>query len=97
MFRIAIVIWKESLSTARFRSEAVAVSGGFGGHTETGLTAVALESTTEETDPWVAVSAEFGEEVKRVAKSGFEVVFVLVGELPGLDLVDGHAALATLR
>jgi len=59
------------------RAEAVAVSGGFGGHTETGLTAVAIESSLEGTDPCSAVSAEFGEEVKRVANSGFEVVFVL--------------------
>jgi hypothetical protein len=59
------------------RAEAVAVSGGFGGHTETGLTAVALESSAPGTDPCAAVSAQFPEEVKRVADSGFEVVFVL--------------------
>jgi len=59
------------------RAEAVAVSGGFGGHTETGLTAVALESSPPGTDPCAQVLAEFGEEVKQVADGGSEIVFVL--------------------
>ena len=59
------------------RAEAVAVSGGFGGSTETGLTAVALVGDSESREPCEAVAAEFGDQVMRAENSGFEVVFVL--------------------
>ena len=57
------------------RAEAVAVSGGFGGATETGLTAVALVGEGEE--PCAAVAAKLGDQVTQTEDSGFEVVFVL--------------------
>ncbi len=57
------------------RAEAVAVSGGFGGATETGLTAVALVGEGEE--PCAAVAATLGDQVTQTEDSGFEVVFVL--------------------
>ena len=59
------------------RAEAVAVSGGFGGSTEAGLTAVALVGHSESREPCEAVAAEFGDQVMRAENSGFEVVFVL--------------------
>lgn len=59
------------------RAEAVAVSGGFGGATETGLTAVALVGDGEGREPCAAVASELGDQMKRVENSGFEVVFVL--------------------
>ncbi len=59
------------------RAEAVTVSGGFGGSTETGLTAVALVGDSESREPCAAVAAELGDQVKQAENSGFEVVFVL--------------------
>ncbi len=59
------------------RAEAVAVSGGFGGSTETELTAVALVGDSESREPCAAVAAELGDQVKQAEHSGFEVVFVL--------------------
>ncbi|MFV2073134.1 MAG: hypothetical protein ACC742_10850 [Thermoanaerobaculales bacterium] len=59
------------------RSEAVAVSGGFGGATETGLTAVALVGDSEGREPCSAVVAELGDQVKQAENNKFEVVFVL--------------------
>jgi len=59
------------------RAEAVAVSGGFWGATETGLTAVALVGDGEGGEPCTAVAAKLGDQVKQTEASGFEVVFVL--------------------
>ncbi len=59
------------------RAEAVTVSGGFGGSTETGLTAVALVGDSESREPCTAVAAMLGDQVKQAENSGFEVVFVL--------------------
>ena len=59
------------------RAEAVAVSGGFGGATETGLTAVALVGEGQSKDPCAAVASKLGDQVTQTEDSGFEVVFVL--------------------
>jgi len=57
------------------RAEAVAVSGGFGGATETGLTAVALVGEGQSKDPCTAVASTLGDQVTQTEDSGFEVVF----------------------
>ncbi len=59
------------------RAEAVAVSAGFGGTTETGLTAVALVGDSESREPCAAVAAKLGDQIMQAENSGFEVVFVL--------------------
>jgi len=59
------------------RAETVALSGGFGGVTEAGLSAIALTADGVENDPCSAVAASFGDDVTTVDNAGFEVVFVL--------------------
>ena len=59
------------------RAEAVALSGGFGGVTEAGLSAVALTAEGGGDDPCAAVTAGLGDAVNVVDSAGFEVVFVL--------------------
>ena len=59
------------------RAEAVALSGGFGGHAEAGLTAVPLVAEASNLSPCDAVAAELGSAVMPAGKAGFEVVFVL--------------------
>jgi hypothetical protein len=59
------------------RAEAVALSGGFGGHAEAGLTAVPLVTEASNLPPCDAVAAELGSVVMPAGKPGFEVVFVL--------------------
>jgi hypothetical protein len=57
------------------RAEAVALSGGFGGTTDAGLTAIALSADGEENCSNVA--AAFDGAARTVENAGFEVVFVL--------------------
>ena len=59
------------------RAEAVALSGGFGGVTEAGLSAIALTAEGAAEGPCGAVAAGLGDEVKIADNAGFEVVFVL--------------------
>ncbi|MCJ7756057.1 MAG: hypothetical protein MUP13_15955, partial [Thermoanaerobaculales bacterium] len=59
------------------RAEAVALSGGFGGVTEAGLSAVALTTEGGGDDPCQTVAAGLGDTVNVVDNAGFEVVFVL--------------------
>jgi hypothetical protein len=59
------------------RAEAVALSGGFGGHMEAGLTAVPLVAETEGHKACEAITAALGDKVKPASRTGFEVVFVL--------------------
>lgn len=59
------------------RAEAVVLSGGFGGQTEAGLSAVALTATGDGTDPCQAVTASSDDTVQVADNAGFEVVFVL--------------------
>ena len=59
------------------RAEAVAVSGGFGGVTEAGLSAVALTADGDGEDPCSRVTTALGDTVKVADTAGFEVVFVL--------------------
>ena len=59
------------------RAEAVALSGGFGGVTEAGLSAVALSTAGGGHDPCQKVAAALGDTVNVVDNAGFEVVFVL--------------------
>jgi hypothetical protein len=59
------------------RAEAVAVSGGFGGSAEAGLTAVALAPAGNDVETCQRVEREFDDDVKTADGAGFEVVFVL--------------------
>jgi hypothetical protein len=59
------------------RAEAVALSGGFGGSTETGLTAVALAPVGEEEEVCQKVIRSVEDGAKTADGAGFEVVFVL--------------------
>ncbi len=59
------------------RAEAVALSGGFGGVTEAGLSAVALAARGGAEDPCQTVAARLGDTVSIADNAGFEVVFVL--------------------
>jgi len=59
------------------RAEAVALSGGFGGSTEAGLTAMALSVADTGVAVCEQVARELGDDVKVAAGAGFEVVFVL--------------------
>jgi hypothetical protein len=59
------------------RAEAVALSGGFGGSAEAGLTAVALAAADTDIETCQRVISSFGDEVKAAGGAGFEVVFVL--------------------
>ncbi|MCG6963354.1 MAG: DUF3631 domain-containing protein, partial [Acidobacteria bacterium] len=59
------------------RAEGVALSGGFGGETTAGLTAVPLAVKAKTADPCKEVATDLGDHDLRVGKSGFEVVFVL--------------------
>jgi hypothetical protein len=59
------------------RAEAVALSGGFGGTTEAGLRAIALDALDDSHDPCKEVVEALGGSVKAVENAGFEVVFVL--------------------
>ena len=59
------------------RAEAVTLSGGFGGHTEAGLTAVPLVAEGSEAAPCDALTEGLGSLVKSAGDPGFEVVFVL--------------------
>jgi len=59
------------------RAETVVLSGGFGGHAESGLTAVALETAVESDTSCATIEEALGSSVQRVEDTGFEVVFVL--------------------
>lgn len=59
------------------RAEAVALSGGFGGSAETGLTAVALTPEFDDVEACQSVALRFSDEVTIADGAGFEVVFVL--------------------
>ncbi|MDX2435432.1 MAG: hypothetical protein QNL88_00135, partial [Acidobacteriota bacterium] len=59
------------------RAEAVALSGGFGGVTEAGLSAVALTVDGDGQDPCSRVTAALGDTVQVADAAGFEIVFVL--------------------
>ena len=59
------------------RAEAVTLSGGFGGHAESGLTAVPLVAANADRSACENLAAELGPSVKPAGDAGFEVVFVL--------------------